>query len=463
MQVEFYGATGEVTGSCHIVECRGRRVLVDCGLIQGGGDERRRNRAPFPFRAEQIDAVVLTHAHIDHSGRLPLLVKRGFRGTIHTQRASKALTEILLRDSARLQEYDAERMSRKRGAQGKAQVKPLYGVDDAEAAIKRLRGISYHDWFEVIPGVRCRFWDAGHILGSTCVEMELEEDGNSCRLLFSGDLGQYDTPILRDPEVLQSRVDGIIMETTYGDRMHRERKATLEEFAEILHLAAEQGGNVLIPAFAVGRSQEILYHLANHYEEWGVGRFRIFLDSPLAIEASKIYWNFPQLYDSEAHQLRLDAMPALENLSMTQSPDESRAINEVKSGAIIIAGSGMCTGGRILHHMRHRLGHPNTHLIFTGYQARGTLGRRLIEGQQKIRLFGEEIQPQAQIHTLGGFSAHGDQADLLRWLGAFEQPQRLYLVHGEVEAAEAFQAEVRAQKAWDVRRAVNGEVWSLLD
>lgn len=463
MNLQFYGAAGEVTGSCHILECQGHKVLVDCGLIQGGGDERRRNRAPFPFQASDIDAVILTHAHIDHSGRLPLLVRRGFRGPIYTQRASEALADILLRDSAHLQEYDAERMSRKRKEQGKARVKPLYDLEDAERAIKHIEGVRYREWVTVSPGVRCRYWDAGHILGSASVEVELEENGVKRCIVFSGDLGQYDSPILRDPVTPPVQADWVVMETTYGGRAHRDRDATLTEMGEILETVVQEGGNIVIPAFAIGRSQELLYHLAKNFDEWGVERFQIFLDSPLAIEATRIYWDFPQLYDEEASLLRIEdrEAPILPNLHMTRTAEESIAINEIKSGAIIIAGSGMCTGGRIVHHLRHRLGKPNTHVLFTGYQAFGTLGRRLIDGLPSVRLYGDEIKVNAKVHTLGGFSAHGDQADLLRWLQAFDSKPEVFLVHGEEEATQAFEEFLHQKTQLKVKIPQPGQTYTL--
>lgn len=465
MRIKFFGAAGEVTGSCHIIECNGHRVLVDCGLIQGGKEERRRNRAPFPFAASEIDAVILTHAHIDHSGRLPLLVRRGFTGKIHTHRASAELTRILLRDSAMLQEYEAARLNKKREARGKARVKPLYESVDAEAVNEHLQTHPYRQWFELAPGIRCRLWDAGHILGSGSAEVELSEGDKIRRIIFSGDLGQYDTPILRDPEVsTEVEADLVIMESTYGNRRHREREDTMDELAGIIKTAVEEGGNILIPAFAVGRSQEILYHLTENARDWGVTQYQIFLDSPLAIEASRIYWSYPQLYDEDATSLRNNKQDIrlLENLHMTRTVDESRAINEVKRHAIIIAGSGMCNGGRILHHMKHRLSRRDTHMLFIGYQAHGTLGRRIIDGAKEVRIHGQEIKVGAQIHTLGGFSAHGDQQDMTRWYQNFANHPPIYLVHGEPESARAFRDHLTATTGARVSVAETGQVVELL-
>lgn len=445
MELEFYGAAGYVTGSCHILRINGATVLLDCGLIQGGDREEAKNVDPFPFDAAAIDAVVLSHAHIDHSGRLPLLVRRGFRGTIHAQNATKALTDILLRDSADLEESRVRRQNRRREEKNQPLLEPLYGIADVEATLAQMRGHRYGRPAQVLPGVTVRFHDAGHIMGSAVVELSLTEDGRERTLAFSGDLGQYDSPILRDPEA-PARADLVLMESTYGDRRHRDREASVQEMGEVFKEAWERGGNVLIPAFAVGRSQEVLYHLGEHYEEWGVDRWHVFLDSPLGIEASQIYWDHEHLFDEEAQTLfREDVViPKLPNLHFTRSPEESRVINRLRGGAIIIAGSGMCNGGRILHHFRHNIERRETHVLFTGYQPPGTLGRRIIDGADEIRIFKERYQVRAQTHTIGGLSAHGDQEDLLRWYGGIEGKPPVRLVHGDPEAAAALADRLRA-------------------
>ncbi len=446
MQLEFFGAAGEVTGSCHIVTINGQTILLDCGLIQGGRKQEARNRDPFPFDAAKVDAVVLSHAHIDHSGRLPLLVKRGFTGVVWCQNATRDLCGILLEDSARLAGRDAKYNNRRYRRQGRAQVKPLYTVIDAHEAIDKLQGIRYNTWQEVVPGMQVRFHDAGHIMGSGSVEVHLREGGVERTLVFSGDLGQYDAPILRDP-VSPEYADLVLMESTYGGRRHRDRAETIIEIGQIIQAARQQKGNILIPAFAIGRSQEVLYHLGMHYEEWGVERFRVFLDSPMAIEASEVYWNYPQLYDDEATRLRRGEheMPILDNLELSRSADASRAINEMKSGAIVIAGSGMCNGGRIVHHLKHNLWRKGSQVIIVGYQAHGSLGRRLVEGAKSVRIHGDEIKVRAQIRTVGGLSAHGDQDDLARWYEGFKNQPPLYLVHGEVESAEQFRTYMRSR------------------
>ena len=428
MKLEFFGAAGEVTGSCHILKVNGSRILLDCGLIQGGRSDEARNRDPFPFDARNIDAVVLSHAHLDHCGRLPLLVKRGFRGPIFAQEASCELTAILLADAARLEERDAKYLSRKMGKS----VKPLFSEEDGEQVVRQLHGVRYRQRQDVAPDVSIRFRDAGHILGSCAVEVWVRQGGLERKILFSGDLGQYDTPILHDPEPV-GRADVVLMESTYGGRRHRSRSETVREIGRIISNARAARGNILIPAFAIGRSQEILYQLGKHEKEWELHRFRTFLDSPMAIQASRVYWDNDQLFDEEATRLRRESggMPLLSNLQLTQRTADSMAINRIRSGAIIIAGSGMCNGGRIVHHLKHNLDYSNNHVIIVGYQARGSLGRKLVEGHGAVRIHGEEVKVRAQVHTVGGLSAHGDQDDLARWYENLENRPPVYLVHGE--------------------------------
>jgi metallo-beta-lactamase family protein len=454
MQLEFFGAAGEVTGSCHILTVGGRRLLLDCGMIQGGATADERNRAAFPFDAAQVDAVILSHAHIDHCGRLPLLRKRGFRGPVYANPACRDLVRILLADGATMAERDAERENRKLQKAGDPRrVEPLYTLEDALAVMQLFRTVQYGHALDVLPGVELVFRDAGHILGSASVWLRLREGDLERKLVFSGDVGQFDTPILRDPEPGPG-ADLVLMESTYGDRRHRDRDATREEFGGILRAARRDGGNVLIPAFAVGRSQEILYELATHFEAWGLADWQIFLDSPMAIEATEVYWKHANLFDEEAQQwhARARSLPPLPNLSLSRTADESMAINRFANGAIVIAGSGMCTGGRIVHHLKHNLGRPECDVVFSGFQAQGTTGRAIVDGREYVRIHGESIKVAARVHTLGGFSAHGDQQDLLRWHDAIPGRPPVWLVHGESQAAaglrEALQANgVRADVA----------------
>lgn len=447
MEIEFFGAAGEVTGSCHILRIQGRTVLLDCGLIQGSRKDEARNSDPFPFDAASVDAVVLSHAHLDHCGRLPLLLKRGFRGPVFAQEASCELATILLADAANLEERDAEYQSRKLGRH----VKPLYSVAEAEAVVRQMQGRKYRQKFKVVPGLEVCFRDAGHILGSCSVELQLEEDGVTRTIVFSGDLGQYDTPILNDPECVPE-ADLVVMESTYGGRLHREREQTVQEIGEIIGAAQSRQGNILIPAFAIGRTQEVLYLMARHYEEWGLARFHVFLDSPMAIEASKVYWENAHLHDEEAKLLRQanGSMAMLPNLKLSRTTEDSMAINRIRSGAIIIAGSGMCNGGRIVHHLKHNLGEARNQVLIVGYQAFGTLGRKLVDGFETVRIHGEEVPVRARIHTVGGLSAHGDQEDLARWYGCMGRPAPapsppVYLVHGEREAQTLFMKHLQSR------------------
>lgn len=457
MELEFFGAAGEVTGSCHIIRAGGHQILLDCGMIQGGKKEEARNHSRFPFKASEIDAVVLSHAHIDHSGRLPLLVRRGFKGSIHTQSASKDLCEILLQDSADITERDTERENRKRQRKALDPVSPLYTRKDARRAIRSLVGHRYDEKVKIGPEIEICFRDAGHIMGSSIVEVFLHEEGVRRKLVFSGDLGQHDAPILRDPTPVED-ADLVLMESTYGNRTHRDRRRTVEEIGEIIRDAAAHEGNILIPAFSVGRSQDVLYMLGKNYRQWGLERWRVFLDSPLGIEASKIYWDYPHLYDGEATKLRqrIDEMPVLENLHFTTTPEESRVINKMKSGAIIIAGSGMCNGGRILQHLKHNVWRPECHVIIVGYQARGSIGRQLVEKRQRIRIYGETVRVQSRIHTVGGLSAHGDQEDLTRWYRGFKTTPPVYLVHGETRSSQGLQKKLSADCGATVRLAEPG-------
>jgi len=456
----FYGAVQGVTGSCYLLESDSARILLDCGLIQGSRGDEARNADPFPFDAAKIDAVVLSHAHLDHCGRLPLLVKRGFRGPVYAQEASCELAAILLADAAHLQERDAEYQSRKTGKR----VKPLYTFAEGERVVRQMRGVKYRQRFEVVPGIEVRFRDAGHILGSCVVEVWVREGETVKKIVFSGDLGPYDTPILCDPEPMD-RADVVLRESTYGGRRHRAREQTIAELGEILTSPASREGNILVPAFSIGRSQEILYQLGKHYEEWDLGRFRIFLDSPMAIEASKVYWEYTHLYDEEATRLRREngGMPLLPNLALSRTPDESMAINRIHAGAIVIAGSGMCSGGRIKQHLKHNIWRRECHVIISGFQAQGTLGRSLVDGAKYIRLWGETVRVAATIHTVGGLSAHADQTGLKNWYANFEGRPRVVLVHGETTALETLSYTLKDDPGAPVTIAKYGQVLDLIE
>lgn len=457
MQVRVLGAAREVTGSCYLVEFGRRRILVECGLIQGSPERERHNADPFPFDPRQLDAVVLTHAHLDHSGRLPLLVREGFAGRIYTHRATADLCAILLQDAAYLMEKEAERDSRRRRAQHHP-VAPLYDREDAQAAQQSFRGLDYGQRIRLCEGAWLTLKDAGHILGSAIAELELEEDGQSRRLVVSGDLGQPGAPILRDAEI-PAQADLVLLESTYGDRLHRPWDATWREVGEILREARRGGGNVLVPAFAVGRTQELLYVFSRHFEDWELADWQIFLDSPMAIEATEVYARHARVYDEQARAWYAgsDRPYQLPNLKFTRTPEESMAINAVRERAIVIAGSGMCTGGRITHHLRHHLGNPGTHVMIVGFQAIGTPGRALVDGAKTLRLFGEEIPVRATVHTVGGLSAHADQAALSGWYGAIPGRPRVALVHGEEQAMDALAARLREDLGADVSVPSRGQ------
>lgn len=458
MRLSFLGAAGEVTGSAFLLESRSGRLLVDCGLFQGGAEERRRNAARFPFDPLALDAVVLTHAHLDHIGRLPYLVRAGFRGRIHAHRAAVDLAAILLRDAFELMRADLEKENRARLRRGLKPLPPPYDRGDLERVLERLTPHDYGEPFEPLPGTRVEMRDAGHILGSASLRIAWPEGGRERVLAVSGDLGPYGAPLMRDPTPVAD-ADFLLLESTYGDRRHRRRADTLAELGAILAEAAARRGAVLIPAFAVGRSQEILWWLGAQREAWGIHRFRIFLDSPMAVAVGEVYDRFAALLDEEArrrwhgpsHPLRLP------NLRLITRSEDSMAVNRLEGPLIVIAGSGMCNGGRILHHLRHRLWREDTAIVFVGYQAQGTLGRRLVDGAEYVTIFGERIRVRASIHTVGGLSAHGDQEDLCRWYEALAKRPPVWLVHGEEAARQGLAAALRERFAPEVRLPGRGE------
>lgn len=431
MDIVFHGAAGEVTGSCHLVEVAGKRVLLDCGMVQGDRKADERNAADFPFDPKSVDVMVLSHAHIDHTGRVPLLVKRGFGGAIFTHPATVDLAGIMLADCAHIAQMDADQENRHL-APGQKPTVPLYTQDDVDAAIRLMRPVEYDTQMEVLPGVGLPLRDAGHILGSATVELDADEGGATRKLVFTGDLGPDHTPILCDPSPVPA-ADLVVMESTYGDRLHKSREDTIAELAAILSAAHKDGGNVVIPAFAVGRTQELLYFFAEHFDGWGLGAFKLFLDSPMAIRVTAAYDRHENLFDPEAKRLWA-ARPhplRLPNLTLATDGESSRRINDIHDHAVILAGSGMCTGGRIRHHLRHNLANPAAHIVFVGYQANGTLGRTIVEGAKHVRLFGDDIPVRAHVHTVGGLSAHADRDGLSAWYGKIASHPPVCLVHGE--------------------------------
>lgn len=462
MKLTVLGAAREVTGSCYLVETGAVRFLVDCGMVQGGASAAARNRQPFAFDPRSLDFVLLTHAHIDHSGMLPRLTKEGFTGPILTTPATADLLEVMLRDSAHIQEMDAARAARGRRGKRRAApepVTPIYTVRDAEACLRQVRGHSYQESIAPHPDVVCIFRDAGHILGSAIIEIWIAEAGGTVKLAFSGDLGQPGRAILHDPATI-AEADILVMESTYGDRVHRDQAATLDEMVTVISETRRRGGNVIMPAFAVGRTQEILYHLHCLSRQGRLHDLSIFVDSPMADRATQITKSHLALFDEEARNLVdwHEAASDRPRLRFTASTEESKALNQVEAGAIIISASGMCDAGRIQHHLRHHLGRPECAIVIIGFQAEGTLGRRLVDGVKRVRLFGEDVPVRASIHTIGGLSAHADRDALLQWLRGFRHPPaQCFVVHGEAETARGFASTIHEQLGWPAQAPRAGQ------
>jgi metallo-beta-lactamase family protein len=434
MKISILGAAGgEVTGSAYLVETDRARVLIDCGLFQGGKKADVLNVPPVAGN-ERLDAVLLTHAHLDHTGRLPLLTRTGYQGPIKATPATMELTALILRDSAKLQVSEAERANRKRKA-GRPEVMPLYTPENVEVTIQQLAPVPYQQALEVAPGIRATWAEAGHMLGSASIQLEVQDKGKPKRVVFSGDLGPKGAPILRDFEPFH-RADMVFLESTYGNRDHRPFEDTVKEFTGIVQEAVQNGGKIFVPTFAVGRAQLLTMLLAWMFRNKKVRPFPIFLDSPMAIEASKIYQHHPELFDDEMNAfLKQGAVGHdLRTLKLSITAEDSKKINDEPGPFLVLAGAGMCNGGRIMHHLRHNLARPETHVAIVGYQAGGTLGRMLVDGKKEVAMFGEKIQVKARVHTLGGFSAHAGQKDLLAWFETIAPSKpKVVLTHGEDE------------------------------
>lgn len=445
MKVTFIGAAHEVTGSCTYIEACGKKILVDFGMEQGV-DYYENAKIPCP--PGNIDFVLLTHAHIDHSGLLPLLAAGGFRGDIHATEATCHLCEIMLRDSAHIQEFEAEWRTRKGKRKGGGDVAPLYTMNDAEAAITCLKSHKYMETAEIAPGIKVRFVDAGHLLGSSSIEIWLEENGETRKIVFSGDIGNLDQPLIRDPQYI-SEADYVVMESTYGNRRHERPKDYTKSFAEVIQRTFDRGGNLVIPSFAVGRTQELLYFIRQIKDEnmvTGHGNFPVYIDSPLAIEATQIFnRNKNSCFDEEAMEYVNKGINPISfsGLNIAVTSDESRAINFVDTPKIIISASGMCEAGRIKHHLKHNLWKPENTILFVGYQALNTLGRSLVDGAKTVKLFGEEIAVKAQILVLPGISGHADVDGLDRWIKSFVKPKKVFVNHGEDSVAEEYKEHLR--------------------
>lgn len=453
MKITFMGAARTVSGSCYILECGGKRFALDCGLHQGNKEIEKRNRNFDEYDAKNLDFILITHAHIDHSGLLPAFVSKGYKNPIYCTAPTKDLLEIMLLDSAHIQEMEAEWRNRKRQRTGIQEVKALYGIPDAENTIPLLAAVDYKETFEPAPGIKVTYKNAGHILGSAFIEIEYEEDGKRTKAVFSGDLGRPEQLIVADPSDVD-HADYIFLESTYGNRNHPDEEHSLEELAKAIEYSYAKGEKVVIPAFAVERSQQIIYSLFLLKKQGKLpADMPIYLDSPLAIRATEIFRKHPEFYDEQTQEfIRNGEHPLdLPNLHFTESREQSQAINEEKGAAVIISASGMANAGRIKHHLRHNLWRPGASVIFVGWQGVGTLGRKILNGAQKVRLFGEEVAVSAKIFTINGFSGHAGQDELIDWLGLMQgQPLKVILVHGEAEVQKEFGALITQKFGFEV-------------
>lgn len=457
MQIEFSGAAREVTGSCHILRVGGKTILLDCGLYQGQRRESDAKNRKLPVPVEAIDAIVLSHAHIDHAGRLPFLVREGYQGSIWATAATRDLCAIMLADSAYLQEKDAEFLQR----QGREAIGPLYDGADATRTIEQMVGLPYHRAFEVLPGVRATFTDAGHILGSASIVLDLQANGASRRLVFSGDVGRSGLAIIRDPEPPEG-ADVVILESTYGNRDHESVDGAREHLARVVRETAARGGKVLIPAFAVGRTQELIYGLHALARDGAIPQIPIVIDSPLATSATSIFEMHPDTYDrSEQLVNQVDDLFRFPLVRFTRSVDESKQLNTARGPMVIIAASGMAEGGRILHHLKNHASDPRNTVLVVGFMAEHTLGRRIVERREVIKVFGEEVPLRAQVEIINGYSAHADRTELQRWLDAVRAKsphlKTVALVHGEPDAQEALRDQLTSAGYKDVRIPAPGD------
>ena len=442
MKITLHGAAGEVTGSAYLIETGRARVLLDFGMFQGGARAEEKNSVPAGLDPKRLDTVLLTHAHLDHTGRLPLVVKGGFQGPIYATDATRDLAGLILHDSAKVQQYDIERANRKRQRADELPLEPLYSHDEVDRTLALFRALEYEQPRPVAEGVTARLVEAGHMLGSASIQLTVEEDGQSRRVVFSGDLGPRGLALVRDPVPLR-QADLVFLESTYGDREHKSPKETLAEFRDIIQRGVQERARMLVPAFAVGRTQQILFHLEELFCQGAVEPFPVYLDSPMAIAATRIYQRHPDLFDEETQDLerRCGTLRANPRVRTSETPQESMALNDAPGPCLIMAGAGMCNAGRILHHLRHGLWQPETVVLIVGYQAEGSLGRLLVDGEKVVSIFGEKIAVKAAIHTLNGFSAHAGQGELLKWFGHLAPAKpKVALMHGEPRGREPLAA-----------------------
>lgn len=456
MKIQFCGAATGVTGSCHLVTTEKHKILLDCGQFQGGKTREAMNYEPFPFDPAEIDYMILSHAHIDHCGRIPLLVKRGFKGDIYCTDATADLVDVMLKDSGYIHEKEAEWKNRKNERAGRPAVEPLYTFNDAVDSLKFIKPVLYDQLIELNDEMKFVFNDAGHILGSAITELWITEGGQTSKIVFSGDLGVMDRPILRDPTIIK-KADYVIMETTYGNRVHPSNSLDVTKLMDIIRETAKRGGTTVIPSFAVGRTQELIYELNRVYDSDSEYRkdfenLMVYVDSPMATTATEVFKRNAQVFDDEtkAYITKGDNPLDFKNLKFTRTSQESMWLNTDPTPKVIISASGMCDAGRIRHHLKHNLWNRKSSIIFVGYQAEGTLGRMLLDGAKEVTLFGENIRVNAQIHNLEGFSGHADKDGLLAWLSGFQKvPKHVFLVHGEEESKKAFAYTVKEKLGYD--------------
>jgi metallo-beta-lactamase family protein len=445
--LQFFGAAQTVTGSMHLVEANGHRVLLDCGMVQGKRQEARKLNSEFPFDVKSIDAVVLSHAHLDHSGKLPMLAKNGFDNSIFSTSATRDLCGAMLRDSASLQEMDAKYVNKLNAKNGLPFIKPLYRVHDVTTTLRLFQTVEFRRPLEILPGIRLTFRNAGHILGSASVALEISDGRDEKKvttLAFTGDLGRKGAAVVRDPDIID-RADILITESTYGGRNHGPISEAKEKLARIVSETANKGGLLIIPAFAVGRTQDVVYHLHELMESKQIPSMPVYVDSPLATNITEIFRQHPECYDEETEQLILQDLGkdpfGFNMLSYTRSTEESKELNNLRRPAIIISASGMCEGGRVLHHLRRNIGDPKTTILFVGFQAENTLGRKLLQGDKIARIYGEEYEVRAKMEEIEGYSAHADEGELLDFIAAIpNKPERVFVVHGEQDATKAMAA-----------------------
>lgn len=468
MRITFLGGAKTVTGSCYLIETDTKKVMVDCGMFQGHIQEYELNAAPFDINPGDVDFILVTHAHIDHTGRIPKLCKEGFRGRVIATKPTVDLCAIMLPDAGHIQEVENEWINRKRERAGKHPIEPIYTSQDAIDSLQYFEGVNYNQTVNLAHNIAIRFNDAGHMLGSSIIEIWINEEGKETKLVFSGDLGNKNLPLLRDPSLI-SDADYLFIESTYGDRLHKDSEDKVERFINIINETIEKGGNVIIPSFAVGRTQEIIYELhmdKDKYKKQLEKFFKIpvYIDSPLAVNATEVFRRNIDCFDDEVKEYIKNGDNPLDfpGLKFTQSVEESKELNEKQENMIIVSASGMCEAGRIKHHLKHNIWRPECTILFVGYQAPGTLGRRIVDGAQKIKIYGEEIGVSARVEMIDGFSGHADQKGLLDWLGGFKKvPSKIFVVHGEENGQIEFAKIIRERYNAEVVIPDKGEIYTL--